>query len=309
MNVTNAANMVWDGKSWQEWVNKLLKMRHAENYRILTDKDRGDGGLEGFTTCGKAYQCYCPELCSTAKWKEHVQRKIRDDLAKLQNNTELLAGLLGGVTLKSWHLVVPEDLSKDLTQYCNGKATECRAWNLPILSGDFLVTLETDANWPAESHALQHARAARIDFKIPLATTTDLSQWQVDNINHFGNVKRKCIVLSGGIEQDAKKIEQGIIGCYIEGQNALETIAQRYPDVYETLIDIKNQKERYLFERTSGVNSKAAMTILNEAIADMRAAIKSEMPNASDRVIDSITREATSDWIIRCPLDFKETSP
>ncbi len=295
----------WDGNEWQKWVNKLLKQRYAENYRAISDKDSGDGGIEGFTICGKAYQCYCPESSIVSKWKQDVQRKINEDLKKLQLNEEKLSLLLGGVRLKSWHLVVPEDKSKDLMVYCNGKAEECRTWKLKILADDFLVTLETEDNWPAEASALQHARASRIDFRIPRAKTTDLSQWRDNNADNFKNVKRKSLVMAQGRKQMQEEWEQKIIQYYVEGQNAMSAIRVKFPEIYENIMALKEQKEQYLLELTSASDQKNAVGIFNEVVADMKKAIKDELPNASDGVIDALTREATADWIMRCPLDFQ----
>jgi hypothetical protein len=295
----------WDGKTWQEWVNKLLKVRYAENYRPISASDSGDGGLEGFTVCGKSYQCYCPESSTLKKWKQDVQEKMNTDLKKLKKNEKKLVPLLGGVKLKSWHLVVPEDRSKDLMAHCNAKALECKGWGLGILADDFFVTLETEENWPAESSALQNARASRIDFRVTRARSADLSQWRDGNVEHFKNVRRKCGIMSGRSNELQQEWESKIIQYYIEGQNAMSAIRTKYPDIFENITSLKEQKEQYLLEVTSTANGQSAMRVFNEVIADMKAAIKTELPNASDNVIDALTREATSDWLMRCPLDFR----
>ena len=177
----SASAVQWTGPSWQKWVNMLIKQRYAEKYHIIPDKDRGDGGLEGFTACGKAYQCYAPETSIMAKWKDDVQAKMNDDLKKLRSNEVKLGKMLGEVIIKSWHLVVPENRSKDLIAHCNTKAKECQDWGLTILASDFMVTIETEENWPLEASALKYTHAGRIDFKIPTAAQAELLQWEAEH--------------------------------------------------------------------------------------------------------------------------------
>src|SRR4051794_37169387 len=99
----------WDGEGWQRHINLLLGLRFSPwSYQPIPDRVDGDYGLEGFSSDGVAFQCYAAEEPLSVEMLTEKQRdKITRDINKLCDNHQLLAGILGGVRIHTWVLMVP----------------------------------------------------------------------------------------------------------------------------------------------------------------------------------------------------------
>src|SRR4051794_35491340 len=93
----------WNGKTWQVHVNAILTIHHQLNvctYHSVADKVGGDGGLEGFSSDGHAYQCYCDEASvDTADRANKQKRKVTTDIKKLETYKDFWEEMLQGVRL------------------------------------------------------------------------------------------------------------------------------------------------------------------------------------------------------------------
>src|SRR5690625_6734778 len=95
-----------NGDEWEEFCHSCLKLLHRdENYKSVDASNSGDSGIDGFTSSGKVYQCYCPEKEYTDSDLYEKQRdKITTDIQKLYNYQESIKILLNGIKIKTWHL-------------------------------------------------------------------------------------------------------------------------------------------------------------------------------------------------------------
>ena len=80
----------YTGDTWQEFGNPLVELKYGPgNYQRVPDVDKGDAGMEGFTTSGHIYQLYAPENARNlplAKKYEKCRNKMTVDIGKFINN-------------------------------------------------------------------------------------------------------------------------------------------------------------------------------------------------------------------------------
>src|SRR5579863_6621102 len=116
---------------WQELIVRLLVIKFGiGNFVEIPDKTKGDCGLEGFTRCGKAFQCYvAEEPVEAAELTKRQKRKISTDIRKLNKYKTDLVGILGKTVLERWILVVPRWEDKVLLSHAEEELEKIRKLN------------------------------------------------------------------------------------------------------------------------------------------------------------------------------------
>ncbi len=133
------------GKEWQKAASISLLFTHCplrgEVYQEIPDQTHGDGGLEGISTGGDAYQCYSDEkTLSPDQLTKKQKDKIRKDIWKLEENLDFWTDFLQGTKIKRWFLVVPMIANKDVVTYARREAAKLRKknWRFWILHSKHL---------------------------------------------------------------------------------------------------------------------------------------------------------------------------
>src|SRR5260370_21624459 len=147
-----AGVVTYDGREWQDYCLKLLSVKYATELTMIPDTDRGDLGIEAFSSDGCAFQCYAAaEPLSTAQLYAKQQVKMTRDLKKLRDNAADLLRMLGNVRIRRWVFMVPRHDSKRIVEHGEKKAAELRAAALPHLTNDFVVVVVTASQFPVEA--------------------------------------------------------------------------------------------------------------------------------------------------------------
>ena len=83
----------------------------------------GDYGIEGWTTDGMAFQCYCPEKSYTQdELRVAIQSKITRDVPKLKLYQAQIASRIGATKIQKWLLVTPVFDHNNLHEHARKKA-------------------------------------------------------------------------------------------------------------------------------------------------------------------------------------------
>lgn len=298
----------WDPKEWERHVNALASLRHGKaNYQEVPDKHKGDYGIEGFSPDDKiAYQAYAPqEPLSTKDRYEKQRAKITTDINKFVNNQKDLEDLLGQTVIEKWVLIVPQFDSAELVKHAQKKAAELREKSLVYISDDFKIIIETDGCFAEEKQKLIASGAASLDLEVDQANGTKIKDWSDQNNELVKTIDKKLKKLERNHDQ-ANIIQQReyFIKRHIEGQNLLTSLKNEYPDFWEKLHKYKIQREDELVI-ANAVHSEGASKRLRDEIQVMEVGFKETMSSLTPAMVKQLSYEAISDWIIRCPLDFK----
>jgi hypothetical protein len=118
------------------------------------------------------------------------------------------------------------------------------------------------------------------------------------------NLSRKATIIGAG-KSDAQqnKFLNRMVENYIGGNVVLGKLQQELPDVYEKVIERK-------LDRESDLEMECYSTTLVPAdfFASTLKQYKTELTRVagiSARVADVLAREAVSDWLLRCPMEFE----
>ena len=297
------------GTEWQTWADKLLQRHYGPGeYQKIPDRHSGDAGIEGFTIAtGHAYQVYGPiEPLSTKERYENLRTKMTTDIRKFCQNRKLLEKIFGNVKITRWILLVPHYSSKDIVIHARKKTEEVMAADLPYVSPDFRVCIEDEEVFAVERDQLINARAGTISIKGTEINGNQVTEWADENDSLVQTIDGKIGRISSlRTSDERRRFRDHIIRVYLAGQNVLEEL-RRYPTAFENIRRIKSQKEYYLGLKTM-TSTGTNMEIFTDSLKDIREAITADVLGVEKTTVEAIVYEAVSDWIIRCPLDFRDS--
>lgn len=306
--------IIWTegGDEWQRHILVLLKRKHEYDFKEIPDSDSGDCGLEGFTLTGYAYQCYAAEEPATTSDRYDRQRdKMTRDINKFTNNSKDLLKYLGTTKISHWLFVVPLWNTKKLLAHAEKKAKEVRELKLPYVADDFHINIIDQEYFEVElaqlrDNGLTTLRVEPDSFSFDTCTT-----FASANHDMLLNLERKIDLMSPWkLPKKKEELKRDFILHYINGQNVLDKLKSRYPDLHIKALKTKGDRERFL-SITSGITNASPADIFNDTMKQYSEELTDKLRGLDLYTVNTLSFEAMSDWLLRCPLDFPsdEVSP
>ena len=303
-----AVTVDWSGDDWQEYCERLFNERHAPaGYQRVPDKDRGDLGLEGFSLDGEgcAYQCYASEATGVGERYVAQRDKMSADLRKLLRRADRVAELLGEHRIRRWIFMVPIHDSKELVIHARRKEAELRAANLDFLAPDFVIVIQTEADFPRERALLASAGAAVIGLIAledgPVAVD-QLRRNEADQVRLMDDKLARAIPAA----ETAIDVRERMLRAAVDEGNIRDHLRRTHPEIHEAV-------ERKLAARRREVENERDFGQLHRgSIGQVKRQLEDALANDVPAVgVDHAERLASGTiarWLMECPLDFPEVS-
>jgi hypothetical protein len=293
----------YSGDDWEQYC-LLLARRHygADQVQEVPARHGGDLGIEAFTFCGRAFQCYAPvEPLSTAERYEKQRDKLSTDLRKLDTKQKELHKLLGDVKIHNYIFLVPIFDSAQLVQHASTKSDEIRGKGLPFIADGFKVTVATDAIYAAERSEVLERPTSLVDV-VP-TPPDEVDDWMEGNSQLAKVALKKLAKLRLSPTAQKTYLEQ-LVNQFLDSENALTRLREKYPDQWEAATGARVRKERKLvLEYPPGsTNSAADVTTI---VRSLKEELARQAPALDDAFVDAMSWGSIADWLMRCPLDFE----
>ncbi|MGB2841798.1 MAG: hypothetical protein WBC40_04890 [Halobacteriota archaeon] len=261
--------------------------------------------MEGFARDGSVYQCYAAEEpISTGDLYDKQRNKITKCLNTFKDNKDRLIKIFGPTKISRWVLVVPRWESKDLLKHAEKKAEEIRNANLPYVADSFFVHIATEEDFAVERQSLLDGGLAKIQVDPDEFETATGEDWSGENDDLVKELDRKIEILSPRLDKNAHvRLRGNFIKHYIEGQNVLEKLHSKYSDLYVAVKRLKTNRKKFL-ETSSQIPTGTPADTFNRALSEFKNELTDEVKSLSNNTIETLSYEAVSDWLLRCPLDF-----
>lgn len=293
-------------EEWQRLIVRLLKLRYSIGaFLEIPDTVQGDYGLEGFSRDGVAIQCYAAEEpCEVAKLTKAQKAKITTDIGKLDLYQTDLAKLLSPTKIHTWILVVPRWEDKSVLAHAEKKLSELRCKKLPFISEDCSAAIVTLDDFIIERQKLATTWSGCLEVDVVSPDDGELIDWAGNNDPLLKNLSRKALILTSGNDEKAKRFRDLSIQHYLRGQNALQSMQVRYPQLYEYAFKVKSAREEKL-EYDSFISDSTAKETITQVKATLLKELSERLPGLAASSLDTLVQEAIADWLLRCPLDFE----
>ncbi len=300
----------WDPNDWEKHIQKALKLRYAlpvGTYQHIAAESGGDYGIEGFAADGTAYQCYaCQNWVDSAFLLKKQKGKLTADIGKFIKNEAELLKILGNIRIGIWNFVLPFWNNKDLLVHARKKEEQVRKRNPQHVTKDFRISVITAEDFAMEIKALANLDLYQFDVKAIPDSVAGVAKWLDDNkgLEMAENLTRKSkIIAQGRSENMRQKFLNQMVKDYIDGQVVLGKLELELPEVYENVIRRKTFREGEL-EAECATNTSVPGEFFNATLSGYKSQLRS-VSGISPHAADVLAREAVSDWLLRCPLEFE----
>lgn len=303
----------WNGKTWQAHVNAILTIHHQLNgctYHSVADKVEGDGGLEGFSSDGHAYQCYCDEASvDTADRATKQKRKVTTDIKKLETYKDFWEEMLQGVRLVSWTLVVPYNEDKDVLKHARRKATEIRKKGLPFIAPSFHGHVCTDTiGFPLAYQRLLECGFAKVHIHPGEVKPEHIDSLSTTKPDFIRNIDTKVAkLLPNNSADNVIQFRRQLLDRYLRGSNILQRLEQDAPALYERLITSVHEKSLSI-HLESQFDASLAGARLKDTRAELEAIVRGVASMLADSTITALSWSTVTELLGECFLDFQVSS-
>ncbi|MES9950656.1 MAG: hypothetical protein ABW118_16990 [Candidatus Thiodiazotropha sp.] len=290
-------------KEWERFCEIMLRYHFGQkNFWKVPDEDQGDYGIEFYTADGTIFQCYLPDPTVDMKnYKKKIQKKINDDLKKLDTYQNDIADMLDDIIIKQWVLMTPQNKSKELIKYCNKKKKEVLAKNLSFIDNKaFQVRVETADTFP-EGKLFAHNICLRT-IDIPLATVSqdEKEAWQEGNSEFTGNIDRKTKAIFG---MDNSRFKDEIVTKYIQIEQFLDRLREDFPDIYN-LIEDSARAQLESMQQSSILEDNFDKEFIKRIVSENKETFDKYSDHFSDSSKQPLPFGYLSKWIAECYMDF-----
>lgn len=290
-----------DGTSWENFCENMLRKHFTwKCFYSVPHEDRGDHGIEFFTSCGTIFQCYYPNPSYTMKeYKEKVQIKINKDLKKLKQYENKISDMLNGIKIKTWVLVIPHNRSTELIKYCSRKANEVKKVSPSFIDTDsFLVKIETDDSFMEESLYARNFISKEIDLKVNKPNQKEVDEWKAGNSEFYSNVVRKTEKISS---RDTDSFRNELISKYVQINELLDAYREQYPELHGQLTSIALYNLSILKD-DSYFEARPASDVLKDLLKLNREQFAKIAISREN--VELLSFGWIAQWIAECHMDF-----
>jgi hypothetical protein len=299
----------FDGTSWERLCQLAFKQKFGTTYQHMP-KSPGDFGLEGWTTDGLGFQCYCPEKHYTqSELYDAIRDKITEDVGKLKLYAAEIAERLGSTKIQKWLLVTPVVEHNKLHRHARKKEGEARAWGISILTDDFTIYIQDGGFYASEFEQCRRNEGASLQLG-PALSPVDVLKPAPEAYEQLIDRKNRARLLSrsgsSGFEAALFKLNQITGDKFLRCDHHLATIERASPQAYYQIIRIIGHYAEEL-EELAYTWAGEASELVDEVKAQLCQRIESELAGRvtfsdANKIADLVV----SRWLAVCQLDFAE---
>lgn len=300
----------WSSDDWQKHVDAVLHQHFSilgQKYQRVADGVLGDGGLEGFSSDGQAFQAYADQNSnSKAERLEKLKNKISDDVPKLKKYEKEWASRLGDLKLKDWTLVVPIYEDKAVLSHALKKAKELRDAKLPFISKDFRAYVCDINAFPAAVQQITDSPHLKIKLSAPAIDDDDLAAYEKNKPKDIATIDNKLSkVMTLNSKKKILECRRDYLKRYLYRENLLEILGRRHPPLKEKIDELLAVKSMDIV-----TDSRLDTTPPNQRLRDVKNSLQRELEETirglSSNNHSDIAYGTIGHWLINCNLRFNE---
>jgi hypothetical protein len=173
---------------------------------------------------------------------------------------------------------------------------------LDYIADDFDILIYHDDHFVLEFQTLATVGEVKTDL-----TDTEYSEqlWKDCDTSLIDNIKRKINNVFSDSAEDAENVISQYLDAYAKGVSQIMRLQNSNPHLFDDFNKIKNSQERKIAlqcKRKADNNNDLFFSLLD----DFEIRIKERLGKSfSDDTIEELKDYLISDWLMRCPLDFK----
>lgn len=297
------------GDSFEEMFWNLLRRRYPPtDMTYMPATMGGDYGIEGFTSDGIAYQCYADRDSLTLRNRTDKQKKkLYDDTCKLKQYANKLEGVLDGLKIEHYFLVVPQYHAAELVAHAATRAKAVREYQLSFIGESFSIKIKTLRDYPAELTA-----ALRDDDAKAVVPDTEI---QIERIDSFCVERpelmevldaKLAVVAASRNNADVASLRAQFIRAFLKKEHAM-AVLRDWPQTWEA-VERRRQLRQEALELESELSPDSPNRRVLDLVQDYKNDLAVNVGGIGGPDAQRIAMGQVGEWLMRCPLHFGAAS-
>ncbi|MEU7832867.1 hypothetical protein [Nonomuraea sp. NPDC049129] len=297
------------GSAFEQTCWNILRRRYPpEKLAYIPAEMGGDCGIEGYSTDGIAYQCYADRDSLTLRHRTDKQKgKLYDDTVKLKKYATRLEGVLNGLIIQHYFLMVPEYHAADLISYAHDRAAAVRGYGLSFISDNFAIHIKTLQDYPAELRAALKDGAAKASIPPPSIDIAEVVPFQVEKPQLVTVIEGKLAsIRSRNPNANLDALRDRFIHAFLQKEEVMAALRE-WPDTWEAIERRRQLREEYL-ELESELSPDDPKSRILVLVKTYQAELEANVAGLREPDAQRVAMGQVGDWLMRCPLDFRAAS-
>lgn len=299
----------FDGTSWEHLCQSAFKMKYGQSYQRMPASP-GDYGIEGWTTDGLAFQCYCPERHYTQdELYEAIRDKITRDVGKLKAYAQQIAERIGSTKIQNWLFVTPTINNNELNKHARKKEKDARKWQLNILTEDFNISLLDAGYYSSEFEQCRRIAGTALQLGPAVDRSVALPEAPEEYdklIARKNRMRLKSRLLSPTFEAELAEFNKLIQGKFLRCDHHLATIERTSPQAFAQVIRVIGHYAEEMQELKFFWTGEP-----NELVEAVRRELGDRLEKELGGIVSFSDARTLADlvvarWLAVCQLDFSE---
>jgi len=292
------------GEDFEEMCWGLLRRRYPIPDLVrLPAALGGDGGIEGFSKDGIAYQCFADRESLNLRHRTDKQKqKITRDTLKLKKNAKKLEAVLDGLLIDNYVLLVPEFHAAELVAHAVHRAEAVRGFGLGFIGADFAISIKVPQDYPAELKAAEIDGAASPLLPDPAVGEADVELFGDRKPDLISVLEAKLERLEG--DSPARRVlRDELVRRFLVKEELMDGLRD-WPETWEAV-----ERRRQLRQEALKIQNQLDHAAPNERITALidsyQTDLKENVAGLPDPDAQRIASGQVGDWLMRCPLSFR----
>jgi len=321
-NIMHFIEGYMNGDAWEELCVQCYRIRYQSvHYTAIPAAQKGDAGIEGYTTDGIVHQCYCPEReYSDNDLYGHYRDKMTTDLEKLVSPKHASSYAdrlrsMGVPPIREWHFNIPEYKDHRILAHAETKRQEVLAAKAAYPEGfghihkDFVIIIKQTADFTLEISRIIRTNLTdmRLNAAIQHTATPDWSKCDSQKVENIRRKIKAVMHVDDDSDEDLNAVISVYIDYYICGLENMTALRQDFPEIYEDLYKLeqsyKNEvRIKTLMHTDRSMNKDLFEKILDEFQTKLEKDFSRIFTIAS---IGELKQDLIASWLADCSMEFR----
>ncbi|WP_333860749.1 hypothetical protein [Clostridium sp.] len=296
----------WNDKKWFEFSQECLKNKFADiEYQCLSYEESLEIGYSGFNENGNVFIIICRGKI-TKENNKNIKIKLKDRINRIIN--------IGGnglfpkdFIINCITIITPQNLELCIKKYLKELEQSFNNDKLYSLGEKFKILFWDIQHFSQQIPIVLKSRDIFYDFIKGRVTENDVNKFSKENIEYIDNLHKKLEILLLENDQcdELNSMESSYILEYLQGKYLIDDLAENEEYLYDELMNLIHNNEKSIKIKSMKKQNDKIM-YLGDVTNELEKKLIEEYNGVFHKNdIYEINNYVISDWLMRCPLNFR----
>lgn len=297
----------WNDRKWFDFCQECLKNKYIDqDYQCLNFEESLEFGYSGFNEYGVVFITFCQDV-SHAKADKYIKSDLEERINKIVNIEKENALFNEDFNINCIKIITPKNLNFAIKNYLRKLEPKFKNSGAHFINEQFKILFWDIDYFSEQIPTILKSRKFLYDFSRGEITEEVIQNFSNTNVEYINNLNNKLqtLLLENNMIEEIDDMKNGYIMSYLQGKFLMDDLAENIEPLFsELMILIKKSEDSIRIKSMSKQDNNIIYldNITNEFERSLTDGYKDIFHNND---IYEINKYVISDWLMRCPLNFR----